>query len=408
MRKFSLCNLQRHCGFNPQSPANNAFRVGIAGGLVSEAELQARNNAKRGRLRLRSVFATMCIGLFLLMANFAFGQKNNEPKNWSREDFIKNEINTVSAYSYQFDVNGNITQDSFLIYKEQFDVQENKIIGVHTEKVSFEAYYNVIGQLVKYRTTDEGDSDLSSESEEYEYDSLNREIKITEISVYGVYLKKFFSQSIQTKIYEYVYNSNNKKIECYETGSAQYIQYKKTRQKLKTKSNAFYNDPKRLTKQWKYDSLSNLTELVVGVDSNFFYHKKKYFYDDQNRLIKQIDSCGYLCLDRTLIYEYTDTGKIKTHTYNREEDTIPYTNISYYNNDDEIVKVCSIHGSEYSCTEYFYFYFYENDKLTKKTKKTSYGTIYVTMYSYNEKGLLKEEQTIREDKTIKLIRYYYE
>ena len=291
MRKFSLCNLQRHCGFNPQSPANNAFRVGIAG--------QTRNDAKRSRLRLRSVFATMCIGLFLSMANFAFGQYDYVPSkppiyfyiDWSREDFIKNEVSIMSVYSYQFDENGNI-KDSFQTHISQFDALENKIFGKRDGFINFEAYYSTIGLPIKYRKiTDEGIDlnskmrkyvyeNLISESEEYEYDSLlNREIKTTMKTISRNYFKNnknLFLQRIHTEIYEYVYNSNNQKIECYETDSAQYTQYLKTKQKIKTKYNTSFNDPKHLTYQWKYDSLSNLTEWTFIGDSNFVSYKKNY------------------------------------------------------------------------------------------------------------------------------------
>ena len=86
---------------------------------------------------MNNLFNTITI-LFLLIANFAFGQVfcndntytlvpidgtyhirqpiddvcGDNDTNWTREDFIKNGINTISAYSYCFDRNLNV-EDSF-------------------------------------------------------------------------------------------------------------------------------------------------------------------------------------------------------------------------------------------------------------------------------------------------------
>jgi len=47
------------------------------------------------------------------------------------------------------------------------------------------------------------------------------------------------------------------------------------------------------------------------------------------------------------------------------------------------------------------------EKLVKIIEKR-YGIVWKTLYSYNEKGLLKEEQKSRDDKITNLIRYFYE
>ena len=129
-------------------------------------------------------------------------------------------------------------------------------------------------------------------------------------------------------------------------------------------------------------------------------------------MIKQVDSTVWHLktpyAKRIITCEYTDTGKIVTEIHNKNKDTINHTTISYYNNDNKIVKVCydNIYTSKKNCIEYFYIY--ENNKLTKTIEKNSFGDIFVKTYSYNEKGLLKEEQKLRNDKITNLIRYYYE
>jgi YD repeat-containing protein len=169
-------------------------------------------------------------------------------------------------------------------------------------------------------------------------------------------------------------------------------------------------EPRYLQAKWEYDSLSNLTEWIIFDDDSLIKLKKNYFYDEQNKFIKQIDSMGWGLTtpygEQIITYKYTDTGKIVTEIHNRNKDTMDYTNTYYYNNDDKIVKYCHSNASKEDCAEYFYFY--ENNRLTKETANYTSGNTYLTTYSYNKNGLLTEKRTVKDDKTIKLIRYYYE
>jgi len=384
---------------------------------------------------MNNLFNTITI-LFLLMVNFAFGQKDNpyDFYDWVGKDFIENEINSTSTYIYKLDDNGNI-KDSVLFYIKQFDISENKIFGTKYNTVfeifhtNFEIYYNDIGQIIKDKririSVEDADTSTSCDEIDYEYDSLNREIKKTDKSTYINYCKKrktHYSQHII--IDEYVYNSNNQKIEKYWTNSVTETTYLK-RNKTKTID---YFVPKCLFAKWKYDSLSNLTEQIYfTLDSlSLIRGIITYFYDDQNRLIQQNDSTkwnivgGYYTTDffcsRTYTYEYTDTGRIETHIEYYQKDTIRSKSTSYYNNDNKIVKMCSIvyfGGFGNSCIEYFYFY--ENDKLTKtiasiisENSGEIIHNVRETLYYYNEKGLLREMQGLMNDKLTWHRRYYYE
>ena len=388
------------------------------------------------------IVMTLAFGLFLSMANFAFGQivcdnnssvmqpadkvytrmdiiqppegYNKSGNDWTREDFIKNGINVIFAYSYCFDINLKNIEDSFLLYREQFNIKENKILkkvyGRNGSENIIEKYYNANGQIIKERIKYDNDNDryccyvLSIEETDYEYDSLHREIKKTEKEItLHYYNKRDTTEVVDAKIDEYVYNSNNQKIEWYHTvDKRKTTTYFIAKRKPKTKYECILCIPRCLNAKWEYDSLSNLTEEVSFSQNNEIQYKKNYFYDEQNRVVKQIDSNKYFNITTT--YEYTDTGKIET--------VIPVGNsamrgeISYYNNDNKIVKYCHDDTTKENCAEYFYFY--ENDKLIKTAINNYFRSSYVIMYFYNEKGFLREKQKFKNDKMTELIRYYYE
>ena len=375
--------------------------------------------------------------LVLLMVNFAWGQivcNNNDDTDrtyakvqsirppiddrgdnidWAREDFIKNEISVRLCYSYCFDKNLNNIEDSFLLYREQFDIRENKILkGLYERKGAeniIEIYYNAIGQIIKekhiYNNPIYYHYYIDSYEVYYEYDSLHREEKKTEKEITKYSYKRDTVKVIYTKIDEHVYNSNNQKRERYSVEKREATKYFITKRKPKTNCDYYLSC---FHTKWEYDTLSNLTEEIFSENDEIQY-KYNYFYDNQNRVIKQIDSTNWDSMfycDRTITYEYTDTSKIVTEISNKiYNGTVYFYDFYYYNNGDKIVKHCYGDTFKEKCTECFYLY--ENDKLIKKTINYYFGSSYVTAYFYNEKGLLKEEQTFENDKMTKFIRYYY-
>jgi len=328
---------------------------------------------------LRVKPAMTVLWLILLMANFAFGQKDKNPQSWSREDFIKNEVNIISAYWHYFDENGKIKQDSSLFLKKQFDIHKNELLELESKSDNETLWnliiYDTIGNVVKFSLL-KNNEEFQIFDIDYEYDNLNRVIKRTK----KYYLEQDTIQVFDTEINEFVYNSNNQIIEYYLTLD-------------------YY--PRFLCVKSEYDALSNLTKKITFTPDNEIDATENYFYDEQNRLIKKVDSNSQFI--RIVTYKYTDTGKIVTEVLHRGD---PMNTISYYNNDNSIVKMCfkDAHGKDYL----EYFYFYENNKLTKNIEKHSLEYIVVKTYHYNEKGFLKEEQTTINNKTKHLIRYYYE
>ena len=427
MKAERIKEVQHHC--EAQAPLSPPSR----GKISADYSPFEGGRGMFGLFKFRNALTTI---LFLLMVNFAWGQiicnksgytdgvyakvpirqpidDGKDEMDLSREDFIKNGISTVSVYSYCFDINLNNIEDSFLLYREQFDIQENKILkiryGRSGSKDITEIYYNDIGQIIKEKNIYNNSNDRyyyyqdGIYETDYEYDSLHREIKKTEKEITRYLSKRDTIEGFDAKIDEYVYNSSNQKIEHYYVLKRETTKYFTTKRKSKTSCEYL----SRFHIKWEYDSLSNLTEEIFFTWKNSIDAKTNYFYDDQNRLIKK----NYLTTDAfeyTTTYEYTDTGKIETTIYNEGE--IPkrmYKTTSYYNNDDKIVKYChnNVYTSEEDCEEYFYFY--DNDKLVKIIEKRN-DTIWKTLYSYNEKGLLIEEQKSRDDKITNLTRYFYE
>jgi hypothetical protein len=285
----------------------------------------------------------------------------------------------------------------------QLDTQKNRIFGIDNEMFFYLFFktYNDRGKMINYRTITHQGYDVTSLNDmDYEYDSLDRIIKVTTKDIDNRYYpqsRMLYSQSIRTTIEEYVYNFNNQKTEYYYTvENTRETRYSKTRKKPKIKSISVDCNgcqSRHLHEKMEYDSLSNLTEEILLTEDNLIDTKSNYFYDNQNRLIKQSFFRPTPPEETIITYEYTDSGKIihfPRSTY-------------YYNNEDKFVKYCRDTSEKY-CTEYFY----ENNKLIKKIETGIYGDFYVTTYYYNEKGFLRETQEKTNNEITKYIRYYYE
>jgi len=356
------------------------------------------------------------------VVNFALGQRNYYPdelQSWSVADYTKNDVNRIWIYTYKLDDNPSIWQDSFLIHKMQFDASKNRIFIKRFESVNIEKQYNNMGQIVSEKRIVDDDkfSFRSIDDTDYEHDTLSKVVKKREFTTIVGRVKRKTVVYKKNTINEYVYNSNGQKTAWYQTIGDTTQSCRKNKMP-KTSYDGSSCQARHLRFKWEYDSLSNVTEWVIFTTDSLVQRKTNYFYDEQNRVIKQIDSIFYLPLprcERTITYEYTDTSKIETKTV-YDKDTLHYEIISYYDNDDKIVKRCYIgHFREFLkfCTNYFYFY--ENNKLTKiienrimeNSRETRYD-VWERLYSYNKKGLLTEEQESMNDKLTWHRRYYYE
>jgi antitoxin component YwqK of YwqJK toxin-antitoxin module len=153
---------------------------------------------------------------------------------------------------------------------------------------------------------------------------------------------------------------------------------------------------------------------ISYTSENLIHTKRNYFYDDQQRLIKQIDSAGWYFTtikpywESTTTIQYSDTGRIVTKINNTKERFVSSTPkiVSHFNTRDKLIKQCTLSDTSESCTQYIYTY--DKNKITKEEIIFDNGTISSTEFYYNNSGLLREERTLRNGNLTTLIRYYYE
>ncbi len=396
---------------------------------------------------------TVNIIILLLTTSFVFGQRSNtifnagtnEFQRISRQDFIDNNINKVSAYSYAINKKGKVKKDSLLLYSQQFNITKNKLFGLNSNRVyqshgpsfltwyEFETYYNHNGQVIKEiskpknieKKVEYGSTNYNIITDEtnYEYDNQQREVKRTYKRIDHYYsISKYTKDTFhlhtidRPKIDEYFYNSDNQKIKWYHmvdsTKNLRTESYNPEKD-----SNAVgcsYCHSKYLNVEWKYNSDKTLTEWISYTSENLIHTKRNYFYDNQKRLISQIDSAGWYFTtikpywESTTTFQYSDTGKIVAKVNNTKERFASFTpkTISYFDNNDRLIRQCIFSDTTESCTQYFFIY--DKNKIIKEEIIFDNGTISSTEFYYNIKRLLREERTFRNRNLTTLIRYYYE
>ena len=111
------------------------------------------------------------------------------------------------------------------------------------------------------------------------------------------------------------YNSDNQKIQWYHTVDS--TKYLKTEDYNPEKdSNAVrcsYCHSRYLNVEWKYNSDKKLKEWISYTSENLIHTKRNYFYDDQQRLIRQIDSAGWYFTTIKPYWEIYDNISIFGH-----------------------------------------------------------------------------------------------
>lgn len=396
---------------------------------------------------------TVNIIILILTASFVFGQNSNsifntgtnEFQQFSRKDFIDKNLTKVSAYSYTINKKGKVKKDSLLLYKQQFDINRNRLFGLNSSRVyqshgpsfltwyEFETYFNDSGQVIKEiskpknieKKVEYGSTNYNiiTDKTDYEYDEMQREVKRTYKRIDHYYsISKYTKDTFhlhtidRPKIDEYLYNSDSQKIKWFHTIDS--TKYLRTESYNPDKdSNAVrcsYCHSRYLNVEWKYNYDKKLVEWTSYTSENLIHTKRNYFYDDQQRLIKQIDSAGWYFTtikpywESTTTFQYSDTGRIVTKINNTKErfvSSIPKI-VSYFDTRDKLIKQCTFSDSSKSCTQYIYAY--DKNKIIKEEIIFDNGTISSTEYYYNNSGLLREERTLRNGNLTTLIRYYYE
>lgn len=393
------------------------------------------------------------IAILILLSNFVFGQRSNtifhmsenKSPEFTRQDYIDNNLTKISVYSFSINKQGKLKKDSLLLYQHNFDISANKLWGLNgsTNYLShgpsfltweeFETYYNDNGQIIKNirkphkfeKKTTNGytDYNIITNETDYEYDSLKREIKKTDKTITLYYSTSKYTEDtalleyIQSpKIEEYLYNSDNQKIKWYRTvDSTRYSRTKTNKQEKDSITvKCSYCHSRYLDFERKYNFDKNLIESVSYTTENLMHTKMNFYYDSKNRLIKEIDSTGWYFTTvepywlSTTTYQYSDTGKIVTKISNTGEILAgPYSKIvSCFDANNNLIKECKYFDSSANCTQYSFTY--NKDKLVKDETYFDNGTNSSTIFLYNERGHLKEERTFINNKLTNLVRYYYE
>ena len=396
---------------------------------------------------------TLNITILLLASNFIFGQrintifntKTNSFQEFSKQDFIANNITVISSYSYSINKKGKLKKDSLLLYKHQFDSSQNKLWGLNSSRIyqshgpsfltwdEFETYYNNNGQIIKEisrpkdieKKVDFGSTryTIVTNETDYEYDTLKREIKKTYKTISHYYsISKYTKDTFhlhtiqRPKIEEYFYNSDNQKTQCFRTvDSTRYLRTKSYNpDKDSNAVRCSYCHSRYLDFERKYDSDKKLIESISYTTDNLIHTKTNYFYDNQKRVIQQIDSTGWYFKtikpywESVTTFQYADSSKIVTKVSNVKERFVISSPkiVSYFDPNNKLIKVCEFSDSTEKCNQYSFVY--DKNKLLKEEISFDNGTISSTIFYYNAKGHLKEERTFKNDKLITLIRYYYE
>lgn len=375
------------------------------------------------------------------MSNTIFSFSGDEFQGWTYQDFIKNNVKKIEAYSYQIKKNGKVSKDSLLLYRQVFDKDSSKVSGKKYNRVfqshgpsyltwySFQTYYDKNGRVVI-----DIDSPLGIEKRKeygslryniyqnittYKYDSLGNQTYDCfqyfddYISISKYTKDTFHFRSVKAEIYETYYNEKGQKISRYFTrDSTRYLptsSYKPDTGSVK----CIYCDPRYLNDDYTYYENGKVRTWIWYTKEGKVHSKKYYYYDNIGNLIKQVDSTGWYFTtilpywESTTIFEYSDSGKVVTNIYNTEARFGSSTNkiVTKFNSKNQITSECSIRNSSETCTNYFYTY--EKEKLTSEISVDNKNNKSETYFRYNLKGLLYESKVIYNNKITQLTRYYY-
>jgi len=373
---------------------------------------------------------------------FSFGQNDNLNQiyvDWENpKNFEKFNVKKVTVYSKDIKKNGKIKKDSLLLKQYEYYRENSTIKGTNhnwliighgggssREYYNFENEYsknNLITRKSLFHLSEEkkekGKIEHNSTIEEFEYDSFNNVIKnIVYNKNESVYLFKndtthLFISINNPKITEFEYDSKNRKIKQFQsTDSTTYYSKFDMKSEFKVSKSCTYCEEKYLSQDWKYDD-DKLLEFTTYTYKNERHTKKKYFYDENLNLIKQIDSTGWYFtnkrpyLDSNTEIVYNQDGKVIT-TIDNKNKTFPkyyYKTIQYFGKNNFLIKDEKYSENQIDIKEYFY----ENSILKYDTSKYGKSETIKFEYLYNEKGLLKEIKHLIGNKLVNIERYYYE
>ncbi|MEO1629019.1 MAG: hypothetical protein AAFV25_27995, partial [Bacteroidota bacterium] len=217
-------------------------------------------------------------------------------------------------------------------------------------------------------------------------------------------------RSIQSDIYEYVFDSLGREIERYITDDS--TRYLNTAT-ISYDSNAVrchYCHPRYKSIKTVYGK-NQKPALWISYTRNGEFHSKRYFYyDDQDRLIRRVDSTGwyigtksgeYPRLDQTIEWEHRESQVWKRR--------IIWPNKMVENEYDSlgnVLRSCSTYASQAPrCIDSKYEY--HNGQPIKETRTFPNGETITEENRFTEDGLLKEQRQYKNKTLVYLLRYKY-
>lgn len=372
--------------------------------------------------------------VILINSIFSFGQNENlnqiyvdweNPKNFQRYNIKK-----VAVYSKKIKKNGKIKKDSLLLAKYEYDKSNNIIKGINHHLIimlhggesqlkfySFENQYFSDSLIIKRETkeTPKVSKDKivnNSFVELYKYDNLNRLIsdkKYSEENEYELSKKDttaHYKSISYPKTTEYEYDSKNRFIKQYITrDSSEYYINLKNYNSISTSKSCSYCEEKYLDQERKYDD--KLLEWTTYTYKKEKHTKRNYFYDENQNLVKQIDSTGWYLgkpsLSSIKEIRYNDNIKIEIQT-NFNDDFYFKKETKKFDNNQLVYELLEAKYPEYNVET---TYTYSVNSIKKTTNRSKNG-ITVEEYLFNKNGLLIEQKTYLNAILIEYKKYYYE
>lgn len=360
---------------------------------------------------------------------------------WGFADFANTNISNVVAYTFTISKSGRPKKDSILLFSTAFNRDSNIISGIkpfylivthgksHLEWEKFSDTYDKNGVILKevleplYIRKEKNsaaiDYHINKLETIYEYDDKKKLIRLIykDIDHYhsiSKYTRDTFQlKSFHQKIYDYKYNSKGLQVKSYYTDDSTRYMPVDGNDKISYSAECFSCGRRYLNSESEYFENGKLKMLIWYTREGKVHSKKYYYYDSSLRLSKEVDSAGWYFetlppyLESVSIYQYADSGKVVTTSYNTEArfGNLYSKSVKAYNNKDILLSECLYMDSVSVCTNNSYRV--ESGRILSTVSIDGNNGRSETFYAYNQQGLCSEMKKTYNSRMISFTRYYY-
>ena len=373
--------------------------------------------------------------IILINSIFSFGQNENLNQiyvDWENpKNFEKYNIKKVAVYSKEIKKNGKIKRDSLLLYSTEYNKNKalikrinHKLINVNDDSRNHHKFISVENKYISDSLIFKREQqtkpiinkdkiEFISSLELFKYDVLNRlilEKKYSEKNEYELSKTdtiEYFISTSYPEIMEYEYDYKNRKTKQFQaTDSAEYYSKFNMKSEFKVSKSCTYCVEKYLSQEWKYDE-NKLLEWITYTNKKVKHTKINYLYDENQNLVKEIDSTGWYLgkpsLSSIKEIRYDDKIKIEIQT-NFNDGSYFKKETKKFDNNQLVYELLEAEYPEYNVeTNYTY-----SENSIKKTTNRFKNGITVEEYFFDKKGLLIEQKTYLNTILIEYKKYYYE